>query len=413
MPARAPPLRRSLRSPPDAHSMAVETLGPADEDLRIAAGASVGRRSGRLKAALVRFVGDGWSMRVIRADAVSAPPDDGPREHLPERLAKLLANLAQRVGVTLADVASLGLHDPPAGSVGGALDAASTAEACGLTVVSHFSARDRACGGAGAPIAPIPDYLLFRSSRERRLLLHVGSTLRATLLEPGAEPRQVVCFDAAPCGMILDALVERLSDGEINFDPNGRFAVQGKASDQLLAHWNSHPFFDRPFPRFIEATDFGKSFIDESLEFARELRLNARDVLCTANFFIARQLQSALRRSRIAADGLDKVLVSGGGIANGLLWKLLCEQFEPISLTATDSVGVPSEALRALHAAMLSYCVIENLKANVPSATGAAGPRILGSITPGDDTHWDQWVCSLADRLDAVRAAKPRLRQAA
>src|SRR5262245_24692970 len=115
----------------------METHGPADEDVRIAAGASVGRRSGRLKAALVRFVGDGWSLRVVRADAVSAPPDVGPREHLPERLAKLLGELASRVGVSLSEVGVLGLHDPPAGAAGGALDAASTAEACGLTVVSH------------------------------------------------------------------------------------------------------------------------------------------------------------------------------------------------------------------------------------------------------------------------------------
>jgi anhydro-N-acetylmuramic acid kinase len=393
--------------------MPAESFAAADGDVRIAAGASVGRRSGRLKAALVRFVGEGWSMRMVRADAVSAPPDEGPREYLPERLAKLLSDLARRVGIALSDVDVLGLHDPPAGSVGGALDAASTAEACGLTVVSHFSARDRACGGAGAPIAPVPDYLLLRSARERRLLLHVGPTLRATLMEPACEPRQIICFDAAPCGMILDALAERLSDGEISFDPNGRFAVQGKASDQLLAHWNSHSFFDRPFPRFVEAQDFGSNFIDESLEFARELRLNARDVLCTANVFIARQLQSALRRQRIEPGALDRVLVSGGGVANGLLWKLLCEEFEPRGLVATDSVGVPGEALRALHAATLAFCVIENLPANVPAATGAAGARILGSVTPGDDAHWDQWVCSLADRLDAVRAAKPRLRRAA
>jgi anhydro-N-acetylmuramic acid kinase len=390
-----------------------ETLGLADADVRLVAGASVGRRSGRLKAALVRFVGEGWSLRMLRADAVSAPPDDGPREHLPERLAGLLADLAKRVGVTLSDVSVLGLHDPPAGSVGGALDAAATAEASGLTVVSHYSARDRACGGAGGPITPIPDCLLFRSPRERRLLLHVGPTLRATLLEPGADPRTIVCFDAAPCGTLLDALVHRLSDGEIGFDPNGRFAVQGKLSEPLAAHWNSHPFFDRPFPRFVEATDFDARFVDESLQFARELRLNARDVLCTANVFIARQLQSALRRAHVEPAALDKALVSGGGIANGLLWKLLNDQFEQTTLAPTDAVGVPGEALRSLHAAMLAYCVIEHLPANLPAATGAAGPRVLGSITPGDDTHWDQWVCSLADRLDAVRPAQPRLRRVA
>ena len=55
----------------------------------------------------------------------------------------------------------------------------------------------------------------------------------------------------------------------------------------------------------------------------------------------------------------------------------------------------------------------ENLPANLPSTTGAAGKRLLGSITPGDDTHWDGWVCSLADRLDAYRPERPRLRAAA
>ena len=379
----------------------------------MAAGASVGRRSGRLKAALVRFVGEGWSLRVLRADAVSAPPDDGPREHLPERLAELLDALAQRAGVAMADVEVLGLHDPPAGATGGMLDAASAAEASGLTTVSHFAVRDRACGGAGAPITPVPDYLLFRSYRERRLLLHIGPTLRATLLEPGGDPRQIVCFDAAPCGTLLDALAHRLSEGAINYDPNGRFAVQGKLSEPLLAHWNSHPFFDRAFPRFVESSDFGDKFIDDGLGFARELRLNARDVLCTANVFIARQLQSALRRARIEPTDLDKALVSGGGVANGLLWKLLCEQFEASSLVATDAVGVPGEALRPLHAAMMAYCVLENMPGNVPAITGAAGPRILGSVTPGDDANWDQWVCSLADRLDADRQAQPQLRQAA
>jgi 1,6-anhydro-N-acetylmuramate kinase len=392
--------------------MPTDKYSTADGELRLVAGASVGRRSGRLKAAIVQFSGDGWSFRLHRADAVSAPADDGPRELLPERLASVLSDLANRVGVTLAEVEVLGLHDPPAGSMGGALDAASTAEATGVTVVSHFSARDRACGGAGSPIAPVADFLLLRSPRERRLLVHMGPTVRVTVLEPEAEPNRMTCFDAAPCGTLLDGLAERLSEGAIAFDPNGRFAVQGKVSEPLAAHWNSHPFFDRPFPRFVESADFDAGFIDSSLEFARELRLNARDVLCTANVFVAKQLQTALGRTRTELSGIDRVLVSGGGLANGLLWKLLCETFEPKALVRTDEVGVPGEALRSLHAAMLGYCVIENLPANLPSTTGAAGRRVLGSITPGGETHWDAWVCNLADRLDLTRPAKPRLRAA-
>jgi hypothetical protein len=82
-------------------------------------------------------------------------------------------------------------------------------------------------------------------------------------------------------------------------------------------------------------------------------------------------------------------------------------------LVSSDDLNVPSETARAIQAAMLSYCLMENLPGNVPVFTGALAPRVLGTIVPGDERHWDRWVCTVADRFDLERDQRPTIRRAA
>jgi anhydro-N-acetylmuramic acid kinase len=370
---------------------------------RMVAGASIGRRTGRLKAVLLRCTGEGWQTVVRAAEAVTAPAPPQDAEALGSSVAKLLASLAERTGVPLTDVEVLGLHDPPAGDQRESAVAAAVAERTGLTVVSQFSQRDAACGGRGAPLSPVADWLAFRSRKHRRLVLHLGASLTATILEPDESPRRVFSFDAGPCSGFLDGLILRLSDGRLPFDPSGHFAVQGRVAESLIADWSSHPFFLQPPPRLLEPAEFDGSFVENSLAVARELKISARDLLCTANHFVIRNLRTSLRRVLSTSTPLHDVYVAGGGAWNGLLWKLLQDSFKPTPVARCDELGPPSEAIRAVHAAILAYCVLENLPANLPSLTGAAAPRILGQVTPGSADHWDRWVCTLADRIELHR----------
>jgi anhydro-N-acetylmuramic acid kinase len=48
-----------------------------------------------------------------------------------------------------------------------------------------------------------------------------------------------------------------------------------------------------------------------------------------------------------------------------------------------ERLGVPHEAKEALAFAFLAHLTLSGLAGNVPSATGAARPVVLGHITPG------------------------------
>ncbi|MGL4465123.1 MAG: anhydro-N-acetylmuramic acid kinase, partial [Planctomycetia bacterium] len=144
--------------------------------------------------------------------------------------------------------------------------------------------------------------------------------------------------------------------------------------------------------------EFGEPFRQASLAFAREQKLTADDVLCTANHFVVRNLRDAVQR--LPGSLVDEVWVAGGGVWNGFLWRLLQDAFAPYALARTDAVGLPGEARRAVHAALLAYFLTDNVPANLPALTGARRPMLLGSLVPGSVRQWDRWVCHLADRLD-------------
>ncbi len=45
---------------------------------------------------------------------------------------------------------------------------------------------------------------------------------------------------------------------------------------------------------------------------------------------------------------------------------------------------------------MLAALTVDGVPANVPSATGAAGSRLLGSLTPGSSTNWSRCLAWMA-----------------
>ncbi|MGL4465029.1 MAG: anhydro-N-acetylmuramic acid kinase, partial [Planctomycetia bacterium] len=279
------------------------------EPPRLFAGVGVGRRSQRLKAALVHGHGEGLGFRVRSAEALTAPLPEGllegrldadgrrPIDALAAAFASTLHDLAGRAGAAVDAIECVGVDtsDALAGFPAARL-AAGVAELTGLTVAAGFGDADQAAGGAGAPLSPLPDWLLFRSPRLSRLLVHLGSTLQLTLLRPGAPPSAMLAYDVGPCCEFLDGLARDLSQGRYPYDPGGQFAVQGRLSEPLLAQWKSHPFLLRKPPRTLDPVEFGEPFRQASLAFAREQKLTADDVLCTANHFVVRNLRDAVQR---------------------------------------------------------------------------------------------------------------------
>jgi anhydro-N-acetylmuramic acid kinase len=276
--------------------------------------------------------------------------------------------------------------------------AAVVAERTGLTTVSDFRSRDVAVGGQGVPLAALADALLFRHPEENRVLIHLGGLATVVYVPAGVGTQQVIGFEAGPCNGFLDGLMRQLTSGREAFDPGGKHAVQGCCIEPLLDRWLTHPYLQRRPPKSLPRHRFGEEFIVQAVQQARQMRWSLHDLLCTATHFVAHGVTSAVQRF-IPKESPRRVLLSGGGVRNGFLWHLIEQKLQGGPLARTDEAGVPTESRKAIAAGIMATLVLDGVPGNVPGATGAAGARLLGSLTPGSGANWARCVAWMANPL--------------
>ncbi len=278
------------------------------------------------------------------------------------------------------------------------------AERTGVTTVHDFRSRDMAAGGQGAPLVGLADFIMLRHADESRLLIHLGGVARVVFLRAGCRVHDILGFEVGPCNVLLDALMRQLTGGRENYDTGGKHAVQGRCLPAVLESWLKHPHLQRRPPRSLPGQTFGKDFAVAAIEQGRQAGGSGLDVLCTATHFVAQNIAQSLRRFLLERAVPARVLISGGGTRNGLLWRLLEQQFPKIPAGRTDSVGIPAEAYKAAASGILGTLTIDGVPANIPSATGATVSRLLGSLTPGSTINWARCLAWMADLATPVTA---------
>lgn len=273
------------------------------------------------------------------------------------------------------------------------------AERTGVTVVSDFPARDLAAGGQGAPLTALLDGMLFQDPSESRVLIHLGSATRITFLPAGGRTHDVLGFEAGPCSVLLDELMRQLTGGREAYDPGGKHAVQGRCIEPLLERWLAHPFLQRRPPKILPRGLFGTDFVLQAVQTVQQMQAGLHDLLCTATHFVAGAIAAALLRFLPRPQGTLRAFLSGGGVRNGLLWHLLEQQLAGIAtMEKLEALGLPGEARKPLAYGLLAALTIDGVPANLPAATGAAGTRLLGSLTPGAPSNWARclaWMASM------------------
>jgi anhydro-N-acetylmuramic acid kinase len=256
------------------------------------------------------------------------------------------------------------------------------AEVTGTTTVADFRPRDMAAGGQGAPLVPLVDYILFRSARASRCALNLGGIANVTLLPKRCSLEDVSAFDTGPGNMVLDWLAKTFSAGERAFDEGGDLALRGKTDKRLIEKLLLHPYFSAAPPKSTGRETFGEKYAGEILAQGARLGLEESDIMMTAVALTARTAAGACRDHFRHRGRLDEVIVSGGGVHNRALKKSLTKSFKPARVIVSDDLGVPADAKEAVAFAMLANETISGNPGNVPSATGASRPVVLGKIVP-------------------------------
>jgi anhydro-N-acetylmuramic acid kinase len=252
----------------------------------------------------------------------------------------------------------------------------------GIPVVSDFRAKDMAAGGQGAPLVPLVDWLLLRHPNKTRIALNIGGIANLTVLPAKAKASDVLAFDTGPGNMLIDGAIRHFSGGVLNYDRDGEWARQGKVDKNLL-HWlMSHPFLLQLPPKSTGREMFGEAFLREVIKRANSLGLTQNDTVATLTAFTAESIADAIKRFVLPKFGqVDELIVSGGGANNPTLMAMLRERLPKVKIRRSDELGINADAKEAIAFAVLAHRTVMGLTGNVPSATGAKMPVILGSIT--------------------------------
>ena len=306
---------------------------------------------------------------------------------LGERFARAVEALLAQAGRKadeLAFIASHGQtmwHDPGRATLQLG-DPAVLAERLGVTVVSDFRSRDVAAGGQGAPLVPIADALLFGHPEHGRALLNIGGMANVTWVPRGGSTEGVLAFDTGPGVAVLDAVVRAMRPN-LAYDYGGELAAQGRAVEPAVRRALRHPYFQAPPPKSTGREVFGEAFAARLCEHALSARRKAvaADLVATALALTVQSIADQINRW-LPQDGERDLLVAGGGARNPVLMEQLAATLPDWRLTRFSDAFFDGDAKEAVVFAFLGWLTLNGRAGNVPSATGARGPRVLGRITP-------------------------------
>jgi anhydro-N-acetylmuramic acid kinase len=249
----------------------------------------------------------------------------------------------------------------------------------GLPVISDFRPADIAFGGKGAPLVPFLDYLLYRHDRIGRVVQNIGGIANLTAIPVGASRERVVAFDTGPGNMVIDAVTERLFG--MPFDRGGLIAGSGTVIEPVIARLLRQPFFHRKPPKTAGREEFGREFVERFLKLCG--KASKPEVVATATALTARSIADAVRQFVPHGRSRREMIVSGGGAKNPTLMAMLASELKAfdIQLRSSDEFGLPAEAKEAVAFALIAYETWNRRPSNMPSATGARRPTILGKVS--------------------------------
>ncbi|MGA0855157.1 MAG: anhydro-N-acetylmuramic acid kinase [Burkholderiaceae bacterium] len=280
---------------------------------------------------------------------------------------------ARHPGRTIAGVGVHGQtirHRPSQGYSLQLLHAPTIAERTGLDVVYDFRNRDVAAGGQGAPLVPIFHAALLRGQAGAGVL-NLGGIANLTVIKPDT----VIGFDTGPGNTLLDAWAKEQTGHAI--DAEGRLAASGQLNQPLLAQLLADAYFALPPPKSTGRDHFHLAWLAAKASGAGLVLddLPPDDVQRTLVELTARSVAAQCPKD------VRAIYVCGGGVHNPVLMQALSDALG-CDLLKTDALGWPSQSIEAAAFAWLAQACVHRQPGNLPSVTGAAGPRILGSICP-------------------------------
>jgi anhydro-N-acetylmuramic acid kinase len=194
--------------------------------------------------------------------------------------------------------------------------------------------------------------------------------------------QSVRAFDTGPGVVIIDGVVRALYDG-LPYDRDGLIAARGQVLEPVVQDALRHPYFSDAPPKSTGRELFSRAYVAQFIRDCQASGAEPADIVATATAMTARSLADQYRR--FIPEPVRDVVLSGGGAHNPTLVRMIeaavAHENGP-QVCIFDQLYFDGEAKEAVAFALLGYLHLSGRAGNVPSATGARGPRPLGSLTP-------------------------------
>jgi anhydro-N-acetylmuramic acid kinase len=297
-------------------------------------------------------------------------------------------------GQTLAHYPDTGHEHLPVRATLQVGDISVIAQLTQIVTIGDFRPADMARGGQGAPLVPYADLVLFGDPSLGRVVQNIGGIANLTYLPPGCIPETVVAFDTGPGNMVIDAIVDTLTQGKQTMDTDGKLAFSGTVNQEFLNYLMSHEYFAKIPPKSTGREAFGVQYtakiLDEYKRFVGApaerwaLRSYLADIVATVSELTVQTMVAAYRWWILPRGPIDEVILGGGGARNAYFVTRLREellQINPcIKVLTHQDFGISDKAKEALAFAILGNQFVGGLSNNIPAATGASGPVVMGKL---------------------------------
>lgn len=323
-------------------------------------------------------------LRALLLSLCFTGPDEINRSQIAgNQLAQIYAEtchaLLKDLGLSAPHITAIGAHgqtvrhNPQNGATTQLLNGALLAELTQIDTIIDFRNRDIAAGGQGAPLVPAFHASVFASD-EPRAIVNFGGIANVTFLGRSGEADKTFGFDCGPANILLDAWVkENLG---LTYDKDAKWARTGVLDEDWLSYlYSSEPYFSQSCPKSTGRELFNLDWLNKHLPPGMKPEDVQHTLTALSAIAVAKDIEKYQPETK-------EVFTCGGGARNPLLMEYLQKYLPGKTVQPTDILGLTTQDVEGAAFAWLAKQFVERLPGNLPSVTGAKGPRILGALYP-------------------------------
>jgi anhydro-N-acetylmuramic acid kinase len=182
-------------------------------------------------------------------------------------------------------------------------------------------------------------------------MLNIGGIANFTYLPGNLNAAEIFSTDVGPGNTLMDQFMQQHYNRF--YDKNAAIASSGKLNKDLLSALLNCDFFEVGFPKTTGPELFNLEYLENAQKASSTEDLKLEDVMATLCHFSAETISKAIKKC-FGAEAKAQVFMSGGGMHNPLLVKLLKINLPKSTFLTTEDLNINPDAKEAVLFAVLA-----------------------------------------------------------